>query len=90
MSAIYDEIVQSIDPNKHKMEWSLSLGLEPHPTTGNNIWWTTNLNFMHWGDVFKGVHFYRQEEEDGPITPVSEEDVPRVVVERTIDFFENE
>jgi len=98
MSPAYDEIVASIDPAKHEMKWSLTLGLPPDASTGSGVWWDIHLQFMTWqqficGEVVgdrQGITFTKKQfETDDPIE-VPEADVPRAVIDRCIDFFENE
>ena len=98
MSPAFEEIVMSIDPAKHEMKWSLTLGLPPDATTGNGIWWDIHLQFITWqqklyGEIIgprQGITFYNRQHELGELNEIPESDVPRAVIDRCIEFFENE
>ena len=98
MSSAYDTIVRSIDPTKHEMKWSLTLGLPPDSSTGNGVWWDIHLQFVTWqqtlhgevSGVQQGISFTKQVLESGPVEEVPEAEIPSELIDRVVDFFENE
>jgi hypothetical protein len=98
MSPAYEEIVASINPLKYKMKWSMDLGLPPDTSTGDDIWWVMHLQFITWRQNYlgqdigytQGITFTKKlNETDEPIV-VPEDDVPRALIDRCIDYFENQ
>ncbi len=91
---LYEEIVDSINPDLHDMDWSMSVTLDPDPTTGDTIWWNLNIQFARWYDYIPGLLFTYQDssltEENIPVVTVPENQVPPKVIARYITFFESE